>query len=79
VARKSKHVPPVALPEPIKEYDRIVKPEKIVADSIVVSDRRPRKAEAVLSAPPPWTQPWLDEHGLRVVYRNGAATLAFKI
>jgi len=56
-----------------------VKPEKITVDSPDVRiEGHSKSEERLLSTPPPWEQPWLDEHGLRVVYKSGSASLAFQ-
>jgi hypothetical protein len=82
--RKTLKVPiAVSIPDDIKAWDREVKPkdEKIIA-AVEVTARTPMGMEgngiSIMKTPPPWTQPWLDEHGLKVVYAHGEATLAAK-
>ena len=83
--RKTLKVPvAVSIPGNIKEWDLgIEKPKaaKVIA-AVEVTSRTPMGMEgkgiSIMKTPPPWTQPWLDEHGLKVVYAHGEATLAAK-
>lgn len=50
---------------------------------IVVNIRAPEqirtsKHSNILNTPPPYTQPWLDANGLRVLYKQGRAVLQFR-
>ena len=42
------------------------------------SDLKSKEIRYILSVPAPWTQAWLDENGLEVVYLYGKAVLRFK-
>jgi hypothetical protein len=80
--RKSKH-PPVAAPETIKAYDQAVSRVEVKAVEIQPSKtgriiREVTRSSAILDTPGPWEQPWLNQHGLQVVYKHGQAVLAFK-
>jgi hypothetical protein len=65
-------------PSSIPAWDKVVKPERVTVDSVVVSDKHSKTESRLLDTPAPWKQDWLDLNGLRVVYKNGGATLAFK-
>jgi hypothetical protein len=85
MAKRKTHKVPVAvsIPDDIKEWDREVKPkaEKMIS-AVEVTAKTPAGNESytipIMKMPPPWTQPWLDAHRLKVVYAHGEATLAQK-
>lgn len=52
-----------------KEFDRIM------SDKPNLNKKYPL---GILSTPGPYTQDWLDQHGLKVVYAHGKAVLQFK-
>ncbi len=82
--RKAPKVPvAVSIPDDIPTWDRDVKlkVEKTIA-AVEVTAQTPLGKEGIgipiLKTPPPWRQSWLDEHGLKVVYKQGRAVLESK-
>jgi len=82
--KQPKRVPvAVSIPDNVEAWDREVKPkaDKIIA-AVEVTAKTPAGNESyiipIMKTPGPWKQPWLDAHGLKVVYKQGCAVLESK-